>query len=237
MYPSLPCQKQLMNFSWELKVVRRGATLACCEPVVSVFTPRSLVQPGRITSISRGATLEELPDHLQPLFHRCADGLETTEKEVLHRLLCQFSDLFSTGTNDLGYTDLVMHEIHTGDAKPVRQPPRRLPLAKREEAEKMLPEMWKQGVIEPSVSAWSSPVVLVKKKDGSTRFCVDYWRLNDLTQTDSYPLPRIDDTIDSFAGAQWFSTLDLKSGYWQVQLSDDARSKTAFTTGTGLWPL
>ena len=169
------------------------------------------------------------------LFHHCADGLETTEKEVLHRLLCQFSDLFSTGTNDLGCTDLVMHEIHTGNAKPVHQPPRRLPLAKREEAEKMLSEMRKQGVIEPSVSAWSSPVVLVKKKDGSTRFCVDYQRLNDLTQKDSYPLPRINDTIDSLAGAQWFSTLDLKSGYWQVQLSDDARSKTAFTTGTGLW--
>ena len=163
---------RVMNLSRELKVVRRGATLACCEPVASIFTPRSLVQPGRITGISRGATLEELPDHLQPLFHRCADGLETTEKEVLHRLLCQFSDLFSTGTNDLGCTDLVMHKIHTGDAKPVRQPPRRLPLAKREEAEKMLSEMRKQGVIEPSVSAWSSPVVLVKKKDGSTRFCV-----------------------------------------------------------------
>ena len=95
--------------------------------------------------------------------------------------------------------------------------------------------MQKQGVIEPFVTAWSSPVVLVKTKDGSTRFCVDYRRLNDLTQKDSYPLPRIDDTIDSLAGAQWFSTLDLKSGYWQVQLSNDARSKIAFTTGTGLW--
>ena len=95
--------------------------------------------------------------------------------------------------------------------------------------------MQKQGVIEPFVTAWSSPVVLVKTKDGSTRFCVDYRRLNDLTQKDSYPLPRIDDTIDSLAGAQWFSTLDLESGYWQVQLSNDARSKTAFTTRTGLW--
>ena len=135
---------RVMNLSRELKVVRRGATLACCEPVVSIFTPRSLVQPGRVTGISRVATLEELPDHLQPLFHRCADGLETIEKEVLHRLLCQFSDLLSTGTNNQGCTDLVMHEIHTGDAKPVRQPPRRLPLAKREEAEKMS-EMRKQG--------------------------------------------------------------------------------------------
>ena len=215
-------------------MVQRGATLACCEPVVSVVTPRSLVPPGRITGISRGATLEELPGHLQPLFHRCVDGLETTEKEVVHQLLCQVSDLFSTGTNDLGCTDLVRHEIHTGDAKPVRQPPKKLPLAEREEAERMS-EMQKQGVIEPSVSAWSSPVALVKKKDGSTQSCVDYRRLNNLTQKDSYPLPRIDDTVESLAGAQWFSTLDLKSGYWLVQLSNDTRSKTAFTTGTGLW--
>ena len=117
--------------------------------------------------------------------------------------------------------------------KPIRQPPRKLPLAKRAEAEKILSEM-KQGVIEPSASAWSSPIVLVKKKDGSTRFCIDYQKLNEITQ-DSYPLPRIDDTIDSLAGAEWFSTLDLKSGYWQVQLSDEARKKTAFSTGTGLW--
>ena len=68
-----------MNLSWELKVVRIAATLACCEPVVSVVTPRSLVPPGRITGITRGATLEELPGHLQPLFHCCADGPETTE--------------------------------------------------------------------------------------------------------------------------------------------------------------
>ena len=74
---------RVMNLSRELKVVRRGAMLACCEPVVSVVTPRSLVPPGRITGISRGATLEELPGHLQPLFHHCANGLETTEKEVV----------------------------------------------------------------------------------------------------------------------------------------------------------
>ena len=188
---------RVMNLSQELKVLRRGTTLACCEPVVSIVVPRSLVQPGRITGISREATLEEFPGHLQPLFHCCADDLETTEEEAVHQLLSQFIYLFSTGTNDLGCTDLVRHtdKIHTGDAKPVHQPSRRLPLAKREEPGEMLSELQKQGVIEPSVNAWSSPVVLVKKKDGSTQFCFDYRRLNGLTQKDSYPLPHIDNTI------------------------------------------
>ena len=90
-------------------------------------------------------------------------------------------------------------------------------------------------MIERSTSAWSSPVVLDTKKDGTTQFCVDHRKLNDVTQKDPYPLPRIDDTIDALSGAQWFSTLDLKSGYWQVPLEEDAKEKTAFSTGTGLW--
>ncbi|UYV71010.1 K02A2.6-like [Cordylochernes scorpioides] len=80
-----------------------------------------------------------------------------------------------------------------------------------------------------------SPVVLVKKKDGSTRYCVDYRKLNDITKKDSYPYPRIDATLDTFARSQWFSTLDLKSGYWQVEMHPDDKEKTAFTTGCGLW--
>lgn len=80
----------------------------------------------------------------------------------------------------------------------------------------MVQEMLTQGVIVPSASQWASPVVLVRKKDGGTRFCVDYRRLNSITKLDEFPLPRVDDTLDLLSGANFFTTLDLASGYWQV---------------------
>ena len=95
-----------------------------------------------------------------------------------------------------------------------------------EEARKAVETMVRDGVIERSNSPWKAPVVLVKKKDGTTRFCVDYRKLDDVTRKDSYPLPRIDTALDAFAGSKWFSTLDLKSGYWQVNLDNEAREKT-----------
>ena len=93
-------------------------------------------------------------------------------------------------------------------------------------------DMKSKGVIEKSDSLWSSPVVLVRK-DGGLRFCVDYRRLNGVTKKDCFPLPRIDDTLDTLAGAKWFSTLDLKSRYWQVALHPEDKEKTAFSTGRG----
>ncbi|GBM00253.1 Transposon Ty3-I Gag-Pol polyprotein [Araneus ventricosus] len=90
------------------------------------------------------------------------------------------------------------------------------------------------GITEESSGPWATPIVLVKKKDGSTRFCVDYRNLNEITKKDSYPLPRIDDTLDALYGSQWFTLLDLKSGYWQVEIRPEDREKTAFTTVQGL---
>ena len=100
---------------------------------------------------------------------------------------------------------------------------------------KLLNEMLERGVVEPSASPWASPIVLVRKKDESTRFCVDYRKLNDVTRKDAYPLPRIDATLDTLHGSQWFSTLDLLSGYWQVEVDEADRQKTAFCTTKGLF--
>ena len=101
--------------------------------------------------------------------------------------------------------------------------------------EKMTRQIEEQEVIQPSKSLWASPIVLVAKKDGSTHFCVDYRKLNAISKMDVYPLPRIDDSLDLLSGQQFFATLDLASGCCQVQMAEDAREKTAFTTHAGLY--
>ena len=132
-------------------------------------------------------------------------------------------------------TDWLEHSIDTGNATPIWQPVCRLPLVQRTEVRKLLQDMLQNGIVEPSHSPWASPIVLVQKKDRSTRFCVDYRKVNEVTWKDAYPLPQIDTTLNTLAGFQWFSTLDLLSGYWQMQIQGDNRAKTAFCTTEGLY--
>ena len=134
-----------------------------------------------------------------------------------------------------GRSKSVQHEIEINDARPVRCGPRRLAPAGLRREQDCVREMLSGGQIEPSDSPWASPVVLVTKKDGSTRFCVDYRRLNSLTVKDAYPLPRIDDSLRLLGNQQWFSTMDLASGYWQVAMSPEAKRKAAFVTNEGLF--
>ena len=91
------------------------------------------------------------------------------------------------------------------------------------------------GVIEPSISEWASPVCLVKKPDGTYRFCIDYRKVNAVSRKDAFPIPDIQDALDSLRGARWFATLDLLSGYWQPGMTDRAKERSAFCTRRGLF--
>ncbi|TFY51095.1 hypothetical protein EVJ58_g10743 [Rhodofomes roseus] len=125
------------------------------------------------------------------------------------------------------------HDIKTGDAKPRRIPGRPLSPPEHEEMRKFVDEGLRDGIIEPSRSPWSSPPLLVPKKDGTSRPCIDFRYLNDVTEKDAYPLPRIDDSYQVLAGARHFTALDLMKGFWQIPLTQSARAKTAFTCRYG----
>lgn len=151
---------------------------------------------------------------MDDLFKRSCGGLEGNHRQKLCTLLDNFADIFAAEERDCTHTDLVQHHIDTGNAPPIHL--HHLILAKQVVVEDKLQEMLIAGVIDPSDSPWSSPVVLVKKKDNSWRFCVDYRHLNDATRKNSYLLPCIDEASDYITGAQWFSSLDLCNRYWHV---------------------
>ena len=143
--------------------------------------------------------------------------------------------MFALNNSELNSTNLVQHHIETGDVNPIHQHARRIPFALREKVDKMVQDMLDQGVIQHSQSPWASPIVLVAKQDGTMRFCVDYRKSNAVTKMDVFPLPRIDDSIDILSHSRYFSTLDLRSGYWQVKMAPGSIEKTAFATHSGLY--
>ena len=177
----------------------------------------------------------ELPAHLKQLYLDSIKNLNRSEQVKLAKLLVAYQDVFSKDDQDLGHNDQIQHRIDTGNHPPIRQPMRRTPHGLEKVEDDIIDKMYKSGVIEESNSEWASPVVIVKKKDGSHRFCVDYRKLNAVTSRDSYPLPNIDHCLTALGGAKYFHTLDLNSGYWQVSVHPDDREKTAFICRRGLF--
>ena len=177
----------------------------------------------------------EIPTHLQDLCARSCINIDDFQLEQVKSILIKHKNTFSKTKNDLGRATAIRHKINTGTALPIKQQPRRLPFSKREEVDREIQRLLDCGLIEPSKSPWAAPIVLVKKKDGSSRLCIDYRMLNNVTLKDSYPLPRIDDSLDALRGAKWYSVLDLSSGYFQVEMDQDDKEKTAFTTTRGLF--
>ncbi|UYV61011.1 K02A2.6-like [Cordylochernes scorpioides] len=162
--------------------------------------------------------------------------LSEIQRLQLVSCLDEFIGIFDFGSTPIKPTSTVKHKINTGDQSPIKQRPYRVAPSERRLIQDEVNKMIENHIVKPSESPWSSPVILVRKKDGTWRYCVDYRRLNKITKKkDVYPLPRIDDALDSLAGSSYFSTMDLRSGYWQIEVDEKDREKTAFITPDGLY--
>ncbi len=150
-------------------------------------------------------------------------------------MLQKNEDIFIKGKYEVGRTNVVKHTIDTEDEKPIKQRARRLSVKEKELEKEHIEEMLKKGIIRRSKSPWASSIVFVPKKGGEIQFCVDYRKLNRITRKDNHPLPRIDEMLDKFEGSQWFSSIDLASAYWQVEMDEKDIEKTAFITSEGLY--
>lgn len=181
------------------------------------------------------STVQASPPAITSLMEDQGMALTPDQRQRLHQLLQKWEDIFAQHDEDFGRTSAVKHQIPTGTAPPSRERYRPVPPTLYAELKSLLKNMLEGGVIRESSSPWAAPIVLVKKKDGSWRFCADYRKLNAVTHKDAYPLPRIEESLTSLKGAQWYSTLDLASGYWQVEVDERDREKTAFATPMGLY--
>ncbi|XP_065939358.1 uncharacterized protein [Magallana gigas] len=158
-------------------------------------------------------------------------SLALESKNRLMKLLLKFDDVFQDRS---GITSVLEHEIRTTSAKPIHVKNRQIPYSMEETVNKEVSDMLKMNIIESS-DLYCSPVVIVPKKDGTNRFCIDFRLLNNQTIFDSEPMPDADEMFSKLAGHTFFSKIDLSKGYWQVKLTDDSKPKTAFRTGKGLF--
>lgn len=159
--------------------------------------------------------------------------LARDEREKLLKVLKEFSDVFSTSQMDIGCTNVLQHRIDTGDTAPVATSPRRVPLALEEKVDKLVEDLLANDIIRPSESPWNAPIVIVAKKNGDIRLCVDYRRLNAVTKRVVYPIPATQQLLDCLSGSQFFTTLDLSQGYHQIPVAEEDIPKTAFATRKG----
>ena len=209
--------------------LRKGLVAATCVPAISL----KAVPTESATTAPEGDLPSKLPDHLERMVPKTT--LSKAQQSAVRAVLARYADVFMSPEGELGKTSVAKHRIDLEDDRPFKMRLRRAAIAHQEIMDQEVRKMLAKDIIEPSDSPWASPVVMVKKKDGSWRFCVDYRKLNDITRKDSYPLPHIEDTFDALAGSHYFCALDLASGYWQVEMEEGDKEKTAFVTKQGLY--
>ena len=228
------CTILVANVTSQELTILPGMLLCQVEP----FNPQDYEYIATLDTIS---TLETSKRTTQPSASSVPEldvnieNLNADQVAEVNQLLSDFSHLFDPPGSQRGLAKGVTHEIDTGTAKPINCAPYRRSPKEREQLRTLVDDMLGKGIVKESQSPWASPVVLIPKKDGSIRFCVDYRKLNSATTRDSYPLPRIDDCLNALGGNKYFTLLDLASGYWQIPLAEAAKSKTAFITNSGLY--
>ncbi|TWW77698.1 Retrovirus-related Pol polyprotein from transposon 17.6 [Takifugu flavidus] len=196
-----------------------------------VSMPAGVIEvPTSVATSASQAVSDVTPDLVEAID---LSALPVEDQGRVQSLLRQYASVFSSHEGDLGCTSLISHDIPLLDDVPVRQRHRRIP--PYEVVKEHINQLLEAQIIRESSSPYGSPIVLVKKKDGSLRMCVDYRQLNNKTRKDAFPLPRIEESLDALTGARWFSTLDLASGYNQVPVTEADRPKTAFCTPFGLF--
>ncbi|VDI31121.1 Hypothetical predicted protein [Mytilus galloprovincialis] len=193
------------------------------ESIVGVLDPASL-QNGCHT----GSVLVEMKEKILILIPTTETSkyLIIQTKQEVARLLMEFKHIFAKNDEDLGCFSGIQHQIKTGEARPIQF---------QGEEKAHLYKLLQSETVVPSHSEWSASVVLARKKNGGIRLCIDFRKINAVTSKDSYPLPNIEECLDTLAGASVFSTLDLQSGYHQIEVAPEDRCKTAFTTRYGLF--
>lgn len=177
----------------------------------------------------------KLPAHIQDMFRRTCGNICGPEILFHSWLLNEFSDIFAKDDLDLGCFKGLKHTIDTGDSPPIKKRYRRTPLAFEKEEKAHLKKMLEIGVITSSNSDWSFPPVLIRKKDGSLRWCLDYRDLNYVTRKDCFGIPNISECTDFLSDLKYLSSVDMVAGYWQIEIEEKDRHKTAFSTKYGLF--
>jgi deoxyuridine 5'-triphosphate nucleotidohydrolase len=213
--------------------------LASIDSLQPVETRKELGQTSRGTDGFGSTDLTEAQTYFleQEREEKIIEQRKLTEDQErrLIQLLEDNADIFTTELHQLGRSNIIKHEIHTGNESPIKQRPYRATLPDQQFISEEIKRMLDANIIRPSTSPWASPIVVVSKKNGKKRFCVDYRKVNAITRKDAYPLPRIDEMMDSLGSAHWFSSMDLTSGYWQIEMEENSKAKTAFTSREGLF--
>lgn len=199
----------------------------------SMFTEQVLnrtVQPATEQNESEASEKIEEIINSNPWMKEISVSAKLTphQKLQIFQLINNYQQVFSTSTYDLGHTNELEFEIETTNVTPITVPPYRLPYEKKQILKKLIPEMIQAGIIEPSTSRYNNPVVLIKKKTGDYRLCLDMRRLNDVTIAENLPIPNIGECLDVLRGKNFFSSLDLNSAYHQISIRKEDRQKTGF---------